>query len=212
MQHAESLLLLVPRRDACLIARTMIDGYYQLSWASRAPKERGELWRSFAIIHDWRLIQGRIKEGLPVAQADIRRNQAGLKEFGDLHRIKNPKPNSQDPYNRYWRGKISLAEMANAVGRELYDGPYEELSDWEHWGVSGIGDSISRQNNHLSVDHRSERITGLALLAAFQCLFQALEAVDAHLSLKITETLQKMSKEFIETMESFDGRAINPPS
>jgi hypothetical protein len=203
MQHAESLLLLVPRRDACLIARTMIDGYYQLSWAYLAPGERGELWRSFAIIHDWRLIQGRIKEGLPVAKADIRRNEAGLKEFGDLHRAKNPKPNSQDPYNRYWRGKVSLAEMANAIGRELYDGPYAELSDWEHWGVSGIGDSISRQNDHLSVNHLSERIAGLALLSAFQCLFQALETVDAHLPLNITEALRDISKEFMEKIDSF---------
>jgi hypothetical protein len=56
IQHAESLLRLVPRRDAGLIARTMIDGLYKLLWASRAHEERAKLWRSFSVIHDWRII------------------------------------------------------------------------------------------------------------------------------------------------------------
>lgn len=54
--------------------------------------------------------------------------------------------------------------MANVVGREMYDGPYSELSDWEHWGVSGIGESISRKDGHLTVDCNTERGTMLASL------------------------------------------------
>lgn len=108
MQHAESVLQLAPRRDAGLIAHTMIDGLYQLMWASRAPDERGRLRRSFAIIEDWRLMQGRIREGLTVDEADIRRNKAGLEEFGDLHRTENPKPNVQDAYHRYGAAESGL--------------------------------------------------------------------------------------------------------
>jgi hypothetical protein len=203
MQHAQSVLDLIPRRDAGLVARTMIEGLYQLLWTSQAAEERAKRWRSFAIVHDWRLIQGRLKEGIPVPEAEVRRNAAGLKEFGDLHRIKKPKPNSLDPYHQKWRGGISLSDMADSVGRELYDGPYAELSDWEHWGVSGIGDSISRQDGHITISPDSDRVADLSLLAAFQCLLQTLEVADAHFSLNIPGNIQSLREEFSATIDSF---------
>ncbi len=209
VQHGDSILLLVPRRDAGLIARTMIEGLYQLLWALHAPAERARLWRSFSIIHDWRLLQTRLKEGIPVDEADLIMNEAGLKEFGDLHRLKNP--NLPDPYHKKWRGAVSLSNMADVVGRDLYDGaygdgPYVQLSDWEHWGVSGIGDSISRENDHFLVKVNSDRVTGLSLLAAFQCLLQTLEVADAHLSLHMTDTIQTFRTDFIDTLNSFYRR------
>jgi hypothetical protein len=91
--------------------------------------------------------------------------------------------------------------MANVVGRELYDGPYAELSDWEHWGVSGIGEAISRQDNHIVVNTNSERVAGLSLLAAFQCLLQTLEVADAHLSLNITDTIHNLGENFREALD-----------
>lgn len=207
IQHAESLLLLVPRRDAGLIARTMIDGLYQLLWAYHEPAERAKLWRSYSIIHDWRLIQGRIKEGIAVDEGDIEKNDAGIKALGNLHRLKKPKQNSSDPYHKNWHGGAKLADMADVVGRELYDGPYAELSDWEHWGVRGIGEAISRNGNHAVVKIESERVVGLSLLAAFQCLLQTLELADAHLSLNITDRIHSFGKNFRETLDSFYIRA-----
>jgi hypothetical protein len=93
--------------------------------------------------------------------------------------------------------------MADAVGRELYDGPYADLSDWEHWGVSGIGESITQVENRGTVYSNSERVTGQALLAAFQCLVQTLEVANAHLSLNITEAVQTLAREFREKLDSF---------
>jgi len=203
MQHGESVLSLVPRRDAGLIARTMIDGLYQFLWAFQAREERAKLWRSFSIIQDWRLIQRRLREGIPVDKKDIRRNEVGLRELGALHRLKRPKANSTDPYNKRWHGGIALSDMANAASRELYDGPYAELSDWEHWGVSGIGESIERENDRLIVNTDSDRIAGVALLAALQCLLQTLEVADVHLSLKITDALQTLGEDFRQTLDSF---------
>jgi hypothetical protein len=181
----------------------MIDGLYQLLWAFRAPEERAKLWRSFSIIHDWRLIQGRLREGIPVDEKDIRRNEVGLQELGALHRLKKPKANSTDPYNKYWHGGITLKNMADAVSRELYDGPYAELSDWEHWGVSGIGESIEREHHRVIVNTDSDRVAGVALLAALQCLLQTLEVADVHLSLKITDAIQNLGKDFRKTLDSF---------
>lgn len=203
MQHAESVLCLVPRRDAGLIARTMIDGLYQLLWAFQAHEERAKLWRSFSIIHDWRLIQGRLREGIPVDKKDIRRNEAGIKELGALHRLKKPKANSTDPYTKRWHGGIQLKNMADVVSRELYDGPYTELSDWEHWGVVGIGQSIEREHDRAIVNRDSDRIAGLSLLAAFQCLLETLEVADVHLSLNIPDAIRALGKNFRETLDSF---------
>ena len=67
----------------------------------------------FAIIHDWRIIQGQLKEGIAVDETDIRKNEAGIKVFGELHRLKKPKLNSSDPYHKTWHGGVSLADMAN---------------------------------------------------------------------------------------------------
>ena len=117
--------------------------------------------------------------------------------------MKKPRQNAADPYHKTWRGGVSLSNMADVVGRDLYDGPYSELSDWEHWGVSGIGESISRHNGQIISSVNSERVTAQSLLAAFQSLFQTLEVADAHLSLEITEALQGLTKEFMETMNSF---------
>jgi len=203
IQHVESVLLLAPRHDSGLIARTMIGGSYQLLWAAQAPRDRGRRWRSFSIIHDWRLMQRRLQEGIPVDPRDIRRNEVALKEFGHLHRLKKPKGNSADPYHKTWRGSVTLSDMADAVGRELYEITYDELSDWEHWGVGGIGGSFTRQDDQIISEPTSERVTGLALLTAFQCLFQTLDVAATHLSLNIAEKLQGISKEFMETMDSF---------
>lgn len=148
-------------------------------------------------------MQGRLKEGIAVDQADLEKNDARLKVFGDLHRLKKPKPHSSDPYHKTWHGSVSLADMADVVGRELYDGPYAELSDWEHWGVSGIGEAIFRKDDHAVVNTNSERVAGQSLLAAFQCLLQTLEVADSHLSLNITNAIHDLGKNFRETLDSF---------
>lgn len=206
MQHGESVLSLVPRRDAGLIARTMIDGLYQLLWAFQAREERAKRWRSFSIIHDWRRIRGQQKLGIPVDEEHIRRTEALLRVFGNLHRLNKPKPNSPDPYHRRWQGGVTLSDMADAVSRELYDGPYAELSDWEHWGVSGIGESIARENDRVTVDTDSDRIAGVALLAALQCLLQTLEVAEVHLSLKMRDAIQTLGEDFRKTLNSFYQR------
>ena len=200
----EALLMLEPRRDAGLIARTMIDGLYQLLWTTHQPEVRAQRWRTFSIIYDWRLIQGRLKEGIPVEDEIIKQNELALKTFGHIHLLKKPKAGSVDPYHRKWSG-TTLSEMANVAGREMYDGPYSELSDWEHWGVAGIGESISRKDGHLTVDSNTWRGTMLALLALFMCVIQTLQVVDLHCSLGLTEKLEQRISTFRTTLDSFQA-------
>jgi hypothetical protein len=205
IQHAESVLALIPRRDAGLVARTMIEGLYQLLWTFQAAEERAIRWRSFATIHDWRLIQGRLRESIPVPEPEVLKNAARMKEFASLHRIKKPKPNSTDPYHKSWRGGVTLSDMADMAGRELYDGPYADLSDWEHWGVSGIGEALSRNDEQVTINRDSNRVAAQSLLAAFQCLLQTLEVADVHLSLSIRKKIHALREEFVTTLNSFSS-------
>jgi hypothetical protein len=211
MQHAQSVLSLVPRRDAGLAARTMIEGLYQLLWASQAAEERAKRWRSFSIIEDWRLIQGRLREGIPVPEEEVHGNAAGLEKFGSLHRIKKPKPNSPDPYHRNWRGGVKLSDMAHSLGRVLYDQPYDEFSDWEHWGVRGIGDSISRRDGHITINPDSDRVADQSLLAALQCLLQTLEVANVHFSLGITDNIEAIYEESSAIIDSFYSDSHRAP-
>jgi hypothetical protein len=211
MQHAQSVLSLIPRRDCGLIARTMIEGLYQLLWTSQEAKERAKRWRSFSIIEDWRLIQGRLREGIPVPEPEVLRNAAALKEVGDLHRVNKPK-NSADPYHQNWRGATQLSNMADSLGRELYDLPYDEFSDWEHWGVRGIGDSISRHGEHITINPDSDRVAGQSLLAALQCLLQTLEVANAQFSLGITGNIEALYEEFRGTIDSFYYNGLPTPN
>ena len=95
---------------------------------------------------------------------------------------------------RIWRMRL---------GRELYDGPYDELSDWEHWGVNGIGQSITRENDRVIVESNSDRVAMGHFLAACQCLLQTLEVADVHFSLNITDVIQTLAKNFRETLDAF---------
>jgi len=203
MGHAESVQILAPRRDCCLVARTMIDGLYQLLWTYQDATERARRWRSFSIINDWRLIQEQLAMGLDADESAKRRTEAGLNEFGDIHRKKKAAGSSQDPFHKTWHGSTRLPEMASLVGRDLYDYVYTDLSDWEHWGVRGIGDAISRDGNHILFTSHSERIACQSLAIAFQCVIQVVELIDHHLKLGKAEAINSLSNDFISGMAIF---------
>jgi hypothetical protein len=207
MDHAESVQILAPRRDCSLVARSMIDGLYQLLWTYQEATERARRWRSFSIINDWRLIQEQLSMGLEADESAKRRTEAGLNEFGAIHRTKKAANSSQDPFHKTWHGSIRLPDMASLVGRDLYDHVYTDLSDWEHWGVRGIGDAISRKGNQILFTSNSERIACQSLAVAFQCLIQILEVLDHHLKLGKVEAINHLSNAFISGMATFHPNA-----
>lgn len=66
--------------------------------------------------------------------------------------------------------------------------------------MSGIGEAISRNDDHAVVSTDSERVAGLSLLAALQRLLQRLEVADAHLSLNITDDPRCINDSINETL------------
>src|SRR5882672_4123436 len=59
IDHAKSIIALVPGRDTILIARSMIEGLCQLLWAAKAPNVLPLQWRTFAYVHDWRIMRSK---------------------------------------------------------------------------------------------------------------------------------------------------------
>jgi hypothetical protein len=204
MDHAESVQILAPRRDCSLVARTMIDGLsLSCSGLTRRPRSELDDGVHFSIINGWRLIQEQLAMGLDADESAKRRTEAGLNEFGDIHRTKKAASSSQDPFHKTWHGSTRLPEMASLVGRDLYDYVYTDLSDWEHWGVRGIGDAISRNGNHILFTSHSERIACQSLAIAFQCVIQVVELIDHHLKLGKVKAINSLSNDFISGMAIF---------
>lgn len=185
MDHAGSLLLLIPRRDTMLIARTMFDGLCNLLWAYQCPPERGRQWRAFSCVHDWRLMQAELAAGREVDK-DIRVSIGNaLAEYGKFFLRKNANTaSSSDPYQRYWRAGTNLSEMASAIGgKEQYDDYYESASDWEHWGPGGFGDALSRSSGQITFSSDSTRVCADSLFRAFLYLLQTIDVTNAYLHL-----------------------------
>ena len=196
IDHAESILLLIPRRDAGLIARTMIEGLYQILWSYHESDDRGRRWRSFSVVHNWRLIQSKKAAGKQVDPAREENVSKLLALFGNLHRRKKAKAGDADPFHKSWRGEVQLAHMADAVGRDLYDNVYSDLSDWEHWGLSSIGDAMMFTGNAVAFETGSYRVAAQSLAGAFQCLIQTTQVLDAYFSLERSHELEALLKAF----------------
>ena len=63
IDHARSILRLMPSRDSMLIARSMIEGLAQLLWAAKEPDVLPLKWRTYAWVHDWRRMKERVAAG-----------------------------------------------------------------------------------------------------------------------------------------------------
>jgi len=187
IDHAESVLLLVPRRDAVLIARTMLDGLYQILWAYGDPAERGFRWRAFAIEED--------------RQKSI---EEALSEYGSMFLRDKAKNGEQmaDPYHWTWHCGKRLRSLAVQVeGASSYDEVYSDMSDWEHWGVGGMGSAISRPEDGLvTFNSSSPDSSAQALAVAFQCLIQTLGVVNAHFHLQKDEAIRDLQNSYMAAL------------
>jgi hypothetical protein len=204
IDHAGSLLLLIPRRDTCLIARTMFDGICQLRWAYQSAAERGRQWRAFSWVCDWRRMTTELASGCKVDDMDQVKIKAGIAEIGSMFR-RSPSNSSvsSDPYHRHWRGRMHLSDMASAIGvAEDYEEFYASMSAWEHWDPGSFGDALSRRENKVTYLPESIRVSVQSMLLGIQTLLQTLEIVDAHLHLSNREKINLLRDSCVSDLES----------
>lgn len=204
IDHMQSIVTLIPNRDATLVARTMIEGLCQLLWAARNPATRPLQWRAYVWVHDWRVMQARTARGETVTPDQRRAIENALQKYGDQFLTRKAKaarskqtPLPPDPYRNNWRLGVQLREIFESIeGADLYREIYEPFSDWHHWGAGAVGKAIGRQGNRVVYSSLSSTDSATALASGFQCLYQTAELTDEHLSIGLVSKISEVRNEY----------------
>lgn len=218
LDHVRSVALLVEARqdrDACLIARSMLEGMALLLWAARDSAVRARMWRTFALVEDFRTLRRMEATGQPVDPADrgalLARVHAEcaahLKKAAiEAQRQKQPLPD--DPFRPYWHG-TTVKDILEEVGAGCATARlYEEPSQWTHWTPRGIGPTIQRSGDGFSIDPRSEQCAALALALAFQAIYQTLDLLADHLGIDTNGERCTIRDAFIATGGTSNSQSV----
>lgn len=171
-------------RDAELVARSMIECSAIVLWVARDPATRPLQWRSFAAVHDWRLLQRRKAEGAAIDAAEERMVEDAIRKYGHLHEDPGLKgKDAADPYHWTWRGNVTVRAIFDEIdGDTLYRDVYGPSSDWIHSGVEAVGKALSRGDAEVAWNPPPPETSAAAYAAAFQAVIQALLLVAAYLN------------------------------
>lgn len=194
VEHLTSIRTLVESgqaRDATLIARSMMEGMCLLLWAAAQPSVRPLLWRSFAYVEDFRLMQEEQTAGKSIDPAEQALISQGLNLHGEQFLSKKArkareegKALPRDPYRPTWTEKNVSQIFDEVKGQLLYSQVYKPVSKWTHWGVGSIGGIIRRDAQGVRYSFQSSPAdAATALAVAFQALLQSFELLNQHLQL-----------------------------
>ncbi len=204
IDHLESIVILVPRRDAVLVARSMIESCCQLLWAAQDPDTRPSQWRNFVWIRDWRVMKEMIARGETVDPETRSRIEDELRKSGDRYmkgKARKARDNGApwpDPYHDDWRCGTTIWETCKSVGGEdLYRKIYKPFSDWQHGGVSKLGEAIKREGNRIVYSSYSPRDSATVLAVGFQCLLQTVEFTNNHLKMGLGTKISELHNNYI---------------
>jgi hypothetical protein len=210
IDHIRSILALIPSRDVILIARSMIEGLCQLLWAARDPDVLPLRWRTFAWVHDWRIMQAKTEAGESIDPERRAAIQEALRVFGDQFLkgrarvgVGPGEPLPADPYHKVWNAGYQIRQICESVGAEdLYRKLYVPFSDWQHWGPGGLGAAIHRQAGRIVYSSLRPTDAATALTVGFQCLLQTVEVVDRHLDLGLAAKITDLRDGYINWHET----------
>ncbi len=196
IDHMESILKLIPRRDVALIARAMVEGLCQLLWVTHDPDVRALQWRAFGYVLDWRAMQAQIAAGRLVDQMEHEEIEAGLRQYKHLFltskavkALTKGVPTPRDPYHPYWHGQNVRSLCEEIRGEELYQRVYRLFSNWMHWSPAGFMMAMDVQATKTTFITMSFADSATALKAGMQCLYQTAEIVEERLKLGFKDAL-----------------------
>jgi Family of unknown function (DUF5677) len=210
-EHAVGILKLEDHPDSALIARSMLEGSWQMKWASRDPDHRAERWRAFSILYDWRTLRGKMAAGIPVQEERRRRIESRLAEVHDeflkpsARRLDDAGQTlPEDPYVATWTNETvkMLAELAG--GLPTYATLYSDFSDRHHWSPGGVGQGIQVDGERLHYDARSPSLQAQALSVALECLWDCSYLVNEHLHLGYDDRLNSIADRVIAAAHSHE--------
>ncbi|HWR21755.1 MAG TPA: DUF5677 domain-containing protein [Verrucomicrobiae bacterium] len=200
-EHARSVLKLGTSPDTMLIARSMLEGLSQLLWAMKQPTRRPLLWRAFAFVLDWRLLQRHRAEGRTIDSDVERHTHAGLRRHGRWFLTKearqaraNGRLLPLDPYVKNWYGEREVEIFRDVGGQVLLEHAYGPFSEWHHWRIGAIGRLVSFDAGAREFTMTTFRPSSVALAVAcaFQCLWQTMWLMNARCHLRIGRQLRHL--------------------
>jgi len=211
-EHARSLLQLGASRDSALIARSMIEGLAQLTWASKQPGERARRWRDYDDVHEYRALKRRFDAGLPVeperlSRADQRARRVGMRFLTD--RAERARKRSgkmpSGPYVPYWTG-LDVRSLSSLAGYEMKHLTfYEQFSDWHHWGSTALLGSLTEDEpGHVRYRAHDSSAAAQALANGLQCLAVTIHLVDEHIRLNLGDDLQAIADDYSQLTAMLD--------
>lgn len=225
-EHLRSVMTLIEHghhRDATLIARAMSEGLAQLLWASHDKNrpEKPDLWFRYAIVEDWRQVQRKKADGVPVDPEEERLANRLIREWGpDYYSVKAKKKLAAgkalpaDPYRRQWHD-ANVADIFGAVkGMGLYDHFYRPSSDWSHSSPRSILLGIDLTGEGFRYRQDDSLAAARALTAGIPALLQPLELLNNHFQLgldtELTEITGHFDSIFLPTLAMDDEEDSEP--
>lgn len=221
LEHAAGVLLLGQHPDSSLVARSMMEGMWQLKWASQDRQARAHRWRAFAIIYDWRVLREKLAAGSPEVTVERRQRIEG--RLPEVHeQFLSPRarrnrdkamPLPTDPYQTTWSG-LRVRELAEATdGLVLYAGPYEDFSDRHHWSPASIGFGIRQQGARLYYEGITPTTEATVLSISFQCLMECSLVLTDYLKTDYEDSLMDLVGQYLNEHEQIEIRAADfePP-
>lgn len=203
IEHSHSLLKLKSSIDTALIARSMLEGLTQMLWVTKDPRRRPLLWRAFAFVIDWRLLQRQRSQGLTIDPAIERHTRRGINHYGKWFLTKEArrelaagKPLPKDPYTKNWYGERETDIFRDVGGTILLEGAYVPFSEWHHWRPGAFGRLLSfdESTSTFSMTTSDPSQLAMALATGFQCLWQTMQVFNARCRLGIGRDLQRLRR------------------
>ena len=203
IEHSRSLLRLKGSIDTVLIARGMLEGLVQLLWAMRQPRRRPLMWRAFAFVLDWRLLEKQRTAGVAVDPEVEKHTNSGLRRYGKWYLTKQAKqaagtgaPLPADPYAKNWYGERETDLLRDIGGQVLLEGAYAPFSEWHHWRPGAIGRLISfdEDTSTFAMTTSDPNYEAMSYAVGFQCLWQVMRILNRRCRLRIGSKLQELRR------------------
>ncbi len=208
VEYLKSICILIDAdqcKDAVFIVRNMIEGMSLLIWAAQDASTRSLLWRSFALVEDFRLMKNKEWMGEKIDSNEKsalleRLRVYGPKFYSEKARkaIQKKLPLPEDPYRKNWTGKKVWEICEEINGQLLYRQIYQDVSSWMHWSPSSVGTYIFRQNNHVVYVNIATDKAAMALSSGFHSLLETAAVADSHLSLGFADRLATLRETYIK--------------
>jgi hypothetical protein len=207
-EHANAVLRVDLHPDSALVARSSLEGLWQLTWASQDPGSRAIRWRSFAFVRDWRLLREKHEAGLVVAGELKKFIQEGLAAHGEVHltttalsRRAAGRPLPDDPYNQSWHGMATVRQLAEAIGHlAVYLQPYSRFSDRHHWDFGNVVETLRVDGKKMKWRSLSPARTVVAAVTTFSCYADGTQFLNDYFSLGLAEAIRGYRSQLQEVL------------